>query len=111
MDEILKNGANVGMRFILFGTKVADLPPAVAKSFEYRFIMSNDESNYVKSGVQYPKEYKEELLRVKVMNETLNRQKPGLYILPQDEKLVKKFDMEIENQDGNDSVFFKDITG
>lgn len=111
MDEILKNGANVGMRFILIGTKVADLPPAVAKSFEYRFIMSNDESNYVKSGMQYPKEYKEELLRVKVMNEALNRQKPGLYILPQDEKLVKKFEMDMENPDENDSVFFKDITG
>ena len=111
MDEILKNGVNVGMRFILIGTKVADLPPAVAKSFEYRFLMTNDESNYAKSGMQYPKEYKEELLRVKVMNEALNRQKPGLYILPQDEKLVKMFDMEMENTNDYDGVFFHGIDG
>ena len=111
MDQILKNGVNVGMRFILIGTKVADLPPAVAKSFEYRFLMTNDESNYAKSGMQYPKEYKEELLRVKVMNEALNRQKPGLYILPQDEKLVKMFDMEMENTNDYDGVFFHGIDG
>lgn len=110
MEEILKNGTNVGMRFILFGTKAADLPSAVTRGFEYRFLMSNDESNYTKSGMQYPKEYKEDILRVRVMNEALNRQKPGLYILPQDEKLVKMFAVDIEKHDNRDREFFKNIS-
>lgn len=109
MEEILKNATNVGMRFILIGTKVTDLPSAIAKNFEYRFLMSNDESNYVKSGMQYPKEYKEEILRFKAMNEALNRQKPGLYILPQDEKLVKMFGVDMESRDRNDTSFFEGI--
>lgn len=111
MDTILKNGVNVGMRFVLVGTKAADLPSGIARNFEYRFLMSNDESNFVKSGMQYPKEYKEELLRVKVMNEALNRQKPGLYILPQDEKLVKTFSVDLESGKNEEEIFFKGISG
>ncbi len=44
------------------------------------------------------------------MNETLNRQKPGLYILPQDEKLVKMFAVDIEKHDNRDREFFKNIS-
>lgn len=109
LADVLKHCTSMGIRLIMVGTKAADIPVSVFKSFGYYLIQSNDESNFAKMSMQRPKEYKDTVLRFKAVNEALNRQKPNLYILPQDEKLVKTFDMEMWEQSERDGDFFYGI--
>lgn len=109
MADIMKRCTNMGMRFILVGTKIDDIPAGLRKNFEYLFLITNDENNFAKAFMQRPKEYRDNVMHFKAVNETLNRQKPSLYILPQDEKLVKLFEIENERGKSKEEIFFKDI--
>lgn len=109
MQDVMKHCTNMGMRFILVGTKLDDIPAVLRKNFEYLFLITNDENNFAKASMQRPKEYRDNVMHFKAVNETLNRQKPSLYILPQDEKLVKLFEIENESAGNKEEVFFKNI--
>lgn len=107
--EKIKKCTNLGMRFIFVGTKAADLPSEVIKSFEYRFLNTNDEMNFNKFGMRPPKEYRENVLWFQALNESLNSQKPGLYVLEQDQKMVKKFDVDWQDSNEQEKNFFQGI--
>lgn len=109
MADVLKRCTNMGIRVAAVGAKAWDLSPAVLKNFGYYFIQSSDEMNFTKLGMQRPKEYKDTVLRFRAVNEPLNRQKPSLYILSQDEKLVKTFETESVEQTGREREFFAGI--
>ena len=109
MSDIFKTCIGMGMRFVLIGTKLDDIPRDFLKSFEYRFLMTNDENNFMKSGMLYPKEYKDNVIRFKASNEALNRQKPSLYILPQDEKIVKMFEFDAGQNTEDHTGFFEGV--
>lgn len=91
MVDLLKRCSGMGIRFVLIGTRSGELPSVQLKNFGYWFLATNDENNFLKAGMQKPKELKEGVVYFRAINETLNRQKPGLYILMQDEKLVKMY--------------------
>lgn len=109
MADVLKRCTNMGIRMVAVGAKASDLSPAVLKDFGYYFIQSSDEMNFTKLGMQRPKEYKDTVMRFRAVNEPLNRQKPSLYILSQDEKLVKTFEMEGAEQASREREFFAGI--
>ena len=109
MADVLKRCTNMGIRLIAVGAKAADFSPSVIKNFGYYLIQSSDEANYNKLGMTKPKEYKDTVMRFCAVNEPLNRQKPSLYILPQDEKMVKVFETEGSEPMGREREFFAGI--
>jgi len=107
--DVFKKCTSLGIRFIFIGANVNELSASMIKNFGYYFILSNDEANYFKVNMQRPKEYKDNGIHFRAVNEALNRQKPGLYILMQDEKIVKMY--ETDNNAGNslEETLFKGI--
>lgn len=92
--DFLRVCTNMGIRFIFAGTSLVDMPVDIRKCMGYYFIMSNDEKNFANAGLEQGNGYRDDIIRFKAEKEVLNKQKPGLYILGQDEKIVKMYEME-----------------
>ena len=109
--DIIKKCTAMGIRFVFVGPRIGDLPPSIKDCLGYYFLMTNDENNYIKADVAKPLEYRDNVLIVRAVNEVLNEQKPGLYILRQDIKMVKAFDLDDESEDTLTTELFKGICG
>lgn len=107
--EHLKKSSGLGIRFIFIGTRIADIGSAFKDIFGYYFLMTNDESNFTRIDMVRPKEYRDDIVIIKAKNEALNKQKPGLYILNQDIKIVKAFNTTDIMEDDSDIELFKGI--
>lgn len=94
MKDFLKTCTSMGIRFVFVGTSLAEMPGELRDYMGYFFIMGNDEKNFLLTGMEQGKGYRDGIVRFKAKKEVLNRQKPGLYILGQDEKIVKMYEVE-----------------
>ena len=55
------------------------------------------------------KNFRDDVMRFKVVNEQINKQKPGLYILKQNEKRVKRFEVEEREDLSEEQKLFEGI--
>lgn len=109
--DFLKSCTNMGIRFIFVGTSLAEMPTDVRKCMGYYFVMSNDEKNFYNAGLEQGKGYRDDIIHFRADKEVLNKQKPGLYILGQDEKIVKMYEMEDSDIGNIERELFQGIEG
>lgn len=111
MADLLKSCTNMGIRFIFAGTSLAELPMEIRRCMGYYFVMSNDEKNFFHAGLEPGKDYRDDIVHFRAEKEVLNKQKPGLYILGQDEKIVKMYEMEDSDIGNIERELFQGIKG
>lgn len=109
VSDILKVCTNLGVRFIFIGTKIGEMPPAIQKCMGYYLIMSDNPDNYLKAGMEQNKSYRDDIIRFRAVNDVLNQQKPGLYVLGQDEKIVKTYVTEDVDEEAVETELFQGI--
>ena len=111
VEDLLKVCTNMGVRFVFVGTKLGELSNALRKCMGYSFIMSDDDDNFMKAGMQPNKAYRDDVIRFRAANEVLNQQKPGLYVLEQDEKFVKTYTVDDVDEENTEAELFRGIEG
>lgn len=92
-------------------TSLAELPVDIRRCMGYYFVMSNDEKNFFHAGLELGKDYRDDIVHFRADKEVLNKQKPGLYILGQDEKIVKMYEMEDSDIGNIERELFQGIKG
>lgn len=109
--DFLKSCTNMGIRFIFVGTSLTEMPAEIRRCIGYYFVMSNDEKNFFHAGLEQGKGYRDDIIHFRADKEVLNKQKPGLYILGQDEKIVKMYEMEDSDIGNIERELFQGIEG